>query len=276
VTVPPFCILPFAFCILNFLNQKCCTKTILLSNQKLKKMSEELITAKLNEINSIPDLEATSPTIPVSVVLQEAANLYEWCLKDKDILCAAGLDWKLVEDLTARAGALRVSQAKWTSQYKSYQDCQAEWKIAAPVAFNLRDELVHHFYHALYNIPNEYSKVQRIDEGSSNADISELGMKHSEALKTIGMDLSLLDTARAKSFELAGLLAKVNGAITETSPMLAVRNKAYTHLKSALDEIRRVGQYVFWRNDMRLKGYSSVYLRKVNKAYTKKADATAV
>ena len=130
-------------------------------------MSKQLINQKLNELNSMADLEAKSPTMPVSVMLQEAANLYEWCLKDKVALCGAGLDWKLVEDLEIRAGALRFSQAKWRSEYKSYQDCQTEWKIAAPAAYNRRNELLHHFFHALRNFPNEYSKVQRIKKGSS-------------------------------------------------------------------------------------------------------------
>jgi hypothetical protein len=242
-------------------------------------MNNELINAKLIELDSITDKETGRPMFPVSIVLQEAENLYEWCMKDKEALVKAGLDWSIVEDMPARTGALRVSQAKWSSEFKSYQDCQAEWKIKAPAAFNLRDELVHHFYHALYNIPNEYSKVQRIDEGSSNADmiqdlidLSELGMKHTTVLEAIGMDLSLLDTARAKSFELAELLAKVNGSLKETSPMLEVRNKAYTHLKEVIDEIRRVGQYVFWRNDFRIKGYSSDYLRKQSNKYNKKEE----
>ena len=100
-------------------------------------------------------------------------------------------------------------------------------------------------------------------------DLYELGMKHLEALKKIGVDETALEQARTKSFELAGLLAKVNGAITETSPMLGIRNKAFTHLKAALDEIRRVGQYTFWRNDARIKGYASVYLRKTHKKLEK-------
>ena len=41
-----------------------------------------------------------------------------------------------------------------------------------------------------------------------------------------------------------------------------MRDKAYTHLKQAVDEVRECGQYVFWRNEARLKGYSSRYFRK--------------
>jgi hypothetical protein len=222
-------------------------------------MSEELITAKLNELDSITDMETGKPTIPIKNALQEAEDLSKWCMQDKETLIRAGLDWKLAEDLPIRTDALRVCQAKWAAEYKNYQDCQAEWKVASPEAFNLRDELVHHFYHALYNNPNEYAKVQRIAEGGSNADmiqdlidLSELGMKHTKELEAINLDLNLLDVARAKSFELADLLARVNSALRESNPVLEIRNKAYTHLKEAVDEIRRVGQYVFWRNDEKL------------------------
>jgi hypothetical protein len=39
--------------------------------------------------------------------------------------------------------------------------------------------------------------------------------------------------------------------------------QAFTHLKEAVDLIRQCGQYAFWRNAGRLKGYRSNYLRKV-------------
>jgi hypothetical protein len=133
---------------------------------------------------------------------------------------------------------LRVCQANWKTEYKNYQDCQEEWKIASPAAFNLRDELVHYFYHAFYNNQGEYAKVQRIDEGNTNADmiqelieLSTLGMKHTAELEAIGLDLSLLDTARAKSFELeltpltpiipnAPLVTQVSGLWSSVSGLL--------------------------------------------------------
>jgi len=95
-------------------------------------------------------------------------------------------------------------------------------------------------------------------------------MKHTAELEAIGMDLGLLDLARSKSSELADLLAKVNGSIRETSPKLEIRNKAYSHLKEAVDEIHRVGQYVFWRNDAKLKGYISPYLKRMNQNQKRK------
>jgi len=242
-------------------------------------MADELINEKLNELDSITDIETGKPTIPVTVALQEAENLINWVKKDRDMLVHGGLDWTLVDDLPIRLDALRVSQANWKKEYKTYQDCQEEWKGASPSAHNLRDELVHFLYHALYQFPGEYAKVRRIDEGTTNADLvqdlielSVLGKDHSEKLQSIGLDVTLLDTARAKSFELGELLGKVNGALTETSPILILRNKAYNHMKEAMDEIRRVGQFVFWRNESRLSGYVSQYSRKLNEGRIKKGE----
>jgi len=53
---------------------------------------------------------------------------------------------------------------------------------------------------------------------------------------------------------------------------MVVRDQAYTHLKQAVDAVRACGQYLFWRNDERLKGYASRYLRKV-RAGAKSASA---
>ena len=242
-------------------------------------MTEKLINQKITELSGKIEDESTRPMIPVSIAQQEAADLQDWCMTDKEKLVRAGLKWIYVEEIPVRIGALRVSQAKWSTEYKNYKDCQEEWKIAAPAAYNLRDELVHHFYHALYHNPKEYSKVQRIDEGNTHADmiqdlmdLYELGMKHKKELEYVGVDLSLLEEAKTKSFELTNLLAKVNGSYKDASPLLEIRNRAYAHLKEAVDEIRRIGQYVFWRNEKRLVGYVSPYVKKKNKSRSKKED----
>ena len=54
-----------------------------------------------------------------------------------------------------------------------------------------------------------------------------------------------------------------------------MRDKAYTHLKQAVDEVRECGHYVFWRNEARLKGYSSRYFRKARAAARSSSADTA-
>ncbi|MEQ8471570.1 MAG: hypothetical protein RIC35_10305 [Marinoscillum sp.] len=40
---------------------------------------------------------------------------------------------------------------------------------------------------------------------------------------------------------------------------MPARDKAYTFLKRAVDEIREAGKYVFWKDPKRLQGYRSLY-----------------
>jgi len=47
-----------------------------------------------------------------------------------------------------------------------------------------------------------------------------------------------------------------------------IRDQAFTPLKEAVDKIRKCGQFVFWRNPGRVKGYRSNYLRRLNRRST--------
>lgn len=244
-------------------------------------MSDELINKKIIELSATRDEDSREPNMPVSVALQEAENLYEWCRADREDLIQAGLDWNLVEELPVRAGALRRTQSLWSSERMDQQECRAEWNKLAPAAGKLRDELMHHLYFVLRDNPGENARVRRIDAGRTHADmiqdladLAELGKKHKKKLQSIGIDTGLIDEARSQSFRLAGLPAKVKGSGMESAPNLKARNTAYYHLKEAVDEIRRVGRYVYWKNPDRLKGYSSQYIRKKNKTYRTKISRT--
>jgi hypothetical protein len=62
---------------------------------------------KLEVITAIPDDQIKTPNqIPVGIYIQEAEDLYKWCLPHKDELTVKGLDWTVVEDLPIRCGAL--------------------------------------------------------------------------------------------------------------------------------------------------------------------------
>jgi hypothetical protein len=229
-------------------------------------MSKEQFDLKKAEIEAIPDKEVRYPDMPVDVALQEAEDLLVWCYPDKDLLVKAGLDWELVEDLPARTGSLRYVQSQWQKDFRSQEDIQKEWAEKSPVAYDLRDELVHHCYHAFYSAPDLYARTQKIAEGSGHADmiqdlsdLAALGKANPTYLTAVGVDLSLFDQSETQSVQMAALLAKVNGKRMEDNVLRLQRDKAYMHLKEAVDEIRRCGQYVFWRDEQRRKGYVSKY-----------------
>lgn len=234
-------------------------------------MAKEIYESKKSEIDAISEKDALTPNIPIDTALQESENLIVWCREDKDALINAGLDWKLVDDLPLRTAALRYIESLWQKDFKSKEAAQIRWAAESPAAYDLRDELVHHFYHAFYDKPDLHARTQRIDEGNTHADmiqdlsdLAALGKANADALKAKSIDLSLLDKAEKLSSEMAKLLAEANGQKMQDNNLLITRNKAYTFMKKAVDEIRRNGQYAFWRNPQRYKGYISQYYKKLN------------
>lgn len=233
-------------------------------------MSKENFITIQKVLTSISDQQVKFPNMPVGEAVQEAENLFAWCQNDKTELTRAGLDWAMVEDLPIRAGACRYAQSIWARESQIKEEAQQEWKAKSPEAFDLRDELLHHFSFAFRNQPELMKKVQVIREGGSNADmlqdlsdLSVLGKENTVPLKAIGMDLKMLDKAAETADELSDVLGRANGGAAGDDQVRENRNKAYTYMKQAVDEIRATGQYVFYKNDDRKKGYISQYLKRI-------------
>ncbi len=222
-------------------------------------------------ISEIKPAEALTPNMPVDVFVQEAENLYHWSKDDQKALTKAGLDWNLVLSLPARAGACRESQSLWNKERNTRQEAEQAWKEEAPAAFDLRDQLIHDFRFAYRKFDGLLARVDEIAQGDSNADmvqdlndLSVLGKANSKPLKDINFDMPLLDTASEISDRMGDLLGATNGERKEVSEAMIIRDKAFTYLKQAIDEIRECGKFAFWRNPDRLKGYSSVYWQRKN------------
>jgi hypothetical protein len=247
-------------------------------------MSKEQFDLKQAAIEAIAEKQVTYPNIPVDAALQESEDLYVWCQVDRDKLAKAGLDLKLIEDLPLRTGACRYIQSQWQKEYRSLEEAQKEWGQKSPAAYELRDELLHHFFHAYYKFPDLYARTQKIAEGNTHADmiqdlsdLAALGIANSEPLQAISIDLALLDLAGTMSEQMAVLLANSNGKKLEDNKLRLLRDKAYTHMKEAVDEIRRCGQYVFWKDEQRYKGYVSKFIKHKNQvSSSKKATTTEV
>lgn len=222
----------------------------------------------IEAIKAIPDSSTISPNMPVAVAIQEAEDLVHWCETDQEALTKSGLDWQLVTTLAARAGACRYAQSVWAKEFQTRQDAELQWKQRSPEAFDLRDELVHHFYHAFHNRPDLVAKVQAIADGGSAddmlqdlSDLAVLGEANLPLLTAVGVDTTLLERAKTLADELSEILALANGQRENHNEHKLIRDKAFIYMKQAVDEIRRHGQYVFWRDESRKKGYASRYFR---------------
>jgi len=231
-------------------------------------MSKADFYEKFPELTAIPEEDVKRPNMPVGEAVQEAENLAAWAEEDKAALNKAGPEWVLVDDLPLRAWACRYAQSIWARKSQSREETQQERKQKSPKAFDLRDELLHHFTFAFRKRQDLITKVQAIREGSSSADmlqdlsdLNALGQEKKDLLKAIGLDLKLLNTAAETADEL-DQLAKANGEVSEDDDAKEMRDRAYTFMKQAVDEIRSTGQYVFWRDEDRKSGYVSAYKKR--------------
>lgn len=239
-------------------------------------MSKKEFDLKKAVFATINDNDVKYPGVPIDIALQEAEDLNVWCRDDKELLIKAGLNWSLVEDLAIRTGACRYAQSLWRKEYRSLEEAQREWAEKSPEAYELRDELLHHFLYAFRNTADLLARVKQISKGGRHADmiqdlsdLSALGKDNIKLLEVINIDLALLDKAQNVAASISALLAKSNNQKLKDNNMRLVRDKAYAHMKESVDEIRRCGTYVFWKNENRKKGYVSKY----NKTKIKKSKA---
>ncbi|HZK97383.1 MAG TPA: hypothetical protein VFC67_24485 [Prolixibacteraceae bacterium] len=225
----------------------------------------------LPQILSVPSDKALKPTMPVDVYLQEAEDLYTWCLDDLDALVGAGLDVALINDIPVRAGACREAQSLWVKNRKMRNHTSEEWKSCLLEATDLRSQLLHAFRYAFRAHDDLLAGIGEIAKSNSRSaivqdlnDLSVLGNSNLDLLKAIRMDIALLETASLKSYQMGDMAGFINSARRRKSEANIIRNKAFTYLKQAMDNIRRCGKYVFWQNTDRMNGYTSNYWKHKN------------
>ncbi|MBR09744.1 MAG: hypothetical protein CMP48_18920 [Rickettsiales bacterium] len=231
-------------------------------------MSKSNYDALLAEIEAIPEAEVKQPNMPIDAFLQEAADLEVWCKEDIPKLTAVGIPKAVFDSLPVRTGALRYAQSVWSKDRYSQEEARQEWDQKSPIAIGLKDELEHAYRFAFRKRPDLLSKVQAIEEGTGNADLVQdlsdlavLGKANLPLVKVVGINAAKLAEAETMSTEMSGLLAAMNGERAESGEGKIIRDKAYTLLKNAVDEIREAGKFVFWKDSNKLKGYKSAYFR---------------
>lgn len=202
------------------------------------------------------------PNQPIDKITASAETLAVESLKDREELAKAGLNVTFIDEIPSLSGATRYCQANWMSEYQARQEAQKEWLEQSPAAYDLRDEMLHHFSFAFRNNVAVKKKVMRIREGGGHADMIQdllelavLGEKNQDPLTKIGFDLTSLQNARATSHAMSELLAVSNGSKDESSPNKLLRDKAYTLLMDRVSSIRECGRYVFWKNEERRNKY---------------------
>lgn len=231
-------------------------------------MSKEDFDIEKEAMLAIDKKDVKEPDMPVSENIKEAKFLELWATDDKVRLENRGLDITLIVALNPRSGALSYQQGIWVSDTKTRQRALEEWTTQNPLGYDLRAILFHFLRFAYRDDRKLMRRIDEIAEGGGHDDmiqdlmsLSLLGKNNTEPLVEINFDLTKLDEAATLSKSLSDLLALNNNGQEKPSPEKILRDRAFTHLKFAIDEIRLYGKAEFWREPDRLKGYSSDYFR---------------
>ena len=235
-----------------------------MAKEELDQMTEALLAIGREEI--------ATPYMPVDTFIKESEFQAQVAKEDREKLLAVGMDAKYLDEIDVRIGALREAQSRWNKEYTEQEEAQKLWNEKSEDAYDLRDELLRDMRYAYRKDEALLDQVSKITEGYGHADMIQdlndlavLGKANSEPLQAINLEMTKLDRASTMANEMGELLGKANGGRLNDNEAKLLRDRAYTHLKEAIDEIRAAGKYVFADNDRRLKGYSSDYLRRKNR-----------
>jgi hypothetical protein len=221
------------------------------------------------------------PNLPIDIAVNEATDLYNNAKQDSAEFATTDVDVALIEDIPVRAGGLKYSQLLWDQVYKDTSDAEEEWKILSPIAYDLRDEILHVSRYAYRKDEKLMALVGRIAEGSGHADLvmdlgnlAMLGTNNPVALEAVSFDLSKLEKANLLSDQCNELLGRVHGARTaDDVNEKDIRDRAFTHLKEGVDTIREAGKFLFWKDEKRAALYSSKYFRELRANRNKEEEA---
>ena len=233
-------------------------------------MSKECYEQKAAAIEAIAN--PVKPNLPISVALEEAEELYLWVQSDRAALERVGLSWQLVDDLPLRVAACRYIEGEWQNHLSTTSDAEKEWLQKREEAKALSVDLTRALRFALGRKLNVLGAQKPATRYMSQAafieycyNIAFMAADYKEQLQAVGFDLSRLDGACDAAEHLSVLLARVHTERGEQYIIRNQRNKTYTHLKEAVDQIRRCGKFAFASQPERLKGYASAYGRKNRK-----------
>ena len=221
--------------------------------------------------DAIKKEDIKQPNLPIDTAVNEAMDLYNNAKQDSVKFATTDIDMALIEAIPVRASGLKYAELLWNQVYKDTSDAEEEWKALSPVAYDLRDELLHTFRYAYRKDEKLKVLVGRIAEGSGHADLvmdlgnlAMLGKSNVALLEAVSFDLTKLDKAGQLSDQCNELLGRVHGARTANDPTAKeMRDRAFTYLKEGVDVIREAGRFLFWKDEKRILLYGSQYFREL-------------
>jgi hypothetical protein len=210
---------------------------------------------------------ALNPNIAIGIYLQEAFNIYIYALADKEALCSKGLDMRILEELPRRIDFAREMEARWYSVRYLESPAEKELKRVRAIVDKSRNALLAAMEYAFHG-DSWAGAVDHVKKGDGEADYTQdlwdivhIVESNAEVLTAACCDMKHLDILIEQRKIYADLVAQCTLEQEDTSAH-DLRDKAYTFVFAAVEEIRRAAKHAFWEDKKHLKGYAIEYFRK--------------
>ncbi len=213
------------------------------------------------------------PDMPITVRLGEAESLAQVFEADLSRFATISITSESLDLLKTKTDALRIAEIDWANHRFQKDEAREEWNRLSPLAYELRDEIVHCFRYGYRKNRTLQLQIDEIEEGSSHDDmlldlgkLGKIGVENPEELAKINFPTAKIELAMKYSDELATLYAEATIGNLGSHPKKIARDVAYADLKAIMSEIRDAGKYLFWKDAERKALYSSSYISRQSKA----------
>ncbi len=223
------------------------------------------------------------PRMPIAVALQEANDLAILLAEDASVaaqLEAVGLDRAVIDGLRPAVGATREAQSRWVVLRDRSKPAAQKEREARGEA--LRSELLSAARWSLREDEVALGTLSAISEGDGLADLvqdlRDLAQLVERSRAAFAADRTFeaaasIEQARSLSDEIsAGAgTAKLDG---EAASARELRDRAYTHLATLVEQLRAAGRHAYRKDDRMRKRFVSRHLvRRRRAAAARKAQA---
>lgn len=222
--------------------------------------------------SAIPDEKTVILTMPLEEAVFEGNRVKHIALEHRAGLIGADVDSVLIDSFPARNGAFTWSVVLVQTFIQDALGADDQWKIKRAEAVKLKKDLVLHFKRAFRKDQDLLKSVREIKKTRERTAIIfdmlalvKLGKANIPLLEKIHMDLALLDKAKTLNTELADIYAQVKIDPDKFGLVKRTCDKAWTHLKEAMDEIYDAGRYLFPEDHKKHDLFYNLYFKKIGK-----------
>ncbi len=217
-------------------------------------------------IMAIEDEAVRSLDMHEEDAINEAHTLYEAVQRDDAALRAKGCPAEFIDSLLSRINLFAYIVNYILLKLHDDETIQEQWIREKRRGYTLRREIFRAFEVAYRNNKGRLEQLEKIRTGRGDTNmiidllsLDEMGKNYPDQLIAVNYDMTILQDGKDLSAHLSSLLGRCNIAPDEKKELREVRNRAYTWLHEAMEEIRVFGLWIHADDEEKRQNYISAF-----------------